>query len=182
MIVSTHSHPGSGASSMDATSANSSPPWWMVRLVEGHEVEHREATADLQPAPLDHEIVLGARPSVIVWPEAYSAEFALRPSDPPLELDFGTGVVVASGALVDAGYMLSAASTGAYGGMYVADVRIDDDEWLRPDTQEAVSASAVADDAMWDDDDEGPVWVSLADVAYRGGGVMGRRRGHRKGD
>ncbi len=87
-----------------------------------------------------------------------------------LGLDFGLNVTPAFGA-EPASRLIERMIHGAWG-----EVRDVYTAWLRPDSPQVVAAAETfVDDAEWEDSDDAPRWLSMSDLSYRGGGLMGRR-------
>lgn len=55
-----------------------------------------------------------------------------------------------------------------------------DDDWLWPDSPAEIAATTQPpDNSEWNQGDDAPTWMEVDAASYRGGGVMGRRRGRR---
>jgi hypothetical protein len=167
------------SSSMEHLTFDPSSPWWTGRLIasppQPMHVTHEEVTqgailvGDDQVAVVVH--VDPGDPSAILYQETNLA------IGPRYGLDFGHGVVVPSGAVANPKpEAWTALKEIAFAGV-AALHKPAGLEWLAPDSEADIAAATVGDDAEWDEDETGPTWVSLGDVSYRGGGVMGRRRG-----
>jgi len=161
-VFAVYRDPG-GGSSTEAISIMTSAPWWAGRIVG--------------PAERGYTIVREPEPAAFGVEMVPFQERELRaaPHHGRLELDFGEGVTVADRAMVGSGEIHVVTTNFLYGFFPVVDTP--EGDYLAPDSSEELAAASVADDSEWSDDDNGgPSWIALADLPYRGGGVMARLR------
>jgi hypothetical protein len=162
-VVAVHTDPGSG-SGTQACVVVGSPPWWAGRVVENASEEATPYTVVVNYKDVAREAIEASKKVVMVAPVRFS-------------LDLGSGVVMDEGALFGSADVHVVGSTFTYNAPGVGAEELD---YLAPDEPSAISAAQV-EDSEWDDDDDGPSWISLADLPYRGGGLMARLRSRSRG-
>ena len=172
-------------SSLGGVTFSGSSPWWAARLVAPPAGGFHVISAPGE-APEPTTVVEKSGDAIVRIVRIESQSPAINVydqgpvtfNDPRLDLDLGPGVIVASGA-VTAPARTHAIERVAWQGFLTTREGFEL-EWFAPDPS-TVPDATILDDAEWDEDEPAPTWISLADVSYRGGGVMGRRRGSTRG-
>lgn len=169
------------SASVKVVDAHESSPWWQGRLV------NFASPIDESPAAGSREISFAPSES-----EELSDLLQIRPADQPeamtrrrissyphegLRVDLGMGAISA----VVTGLMLGAEPAGlrrvSSEGLATLDTVADGDSLVADPAQVLAAAASPIDDAEWDEADDGPRWLALESIDYRGGGIMSRREG-----
>lgn len=145
--------------------STSSSPWWTTRLVEhmaADDVHHLDSGAIAGAVPVSMAESMVEAPSGALGGWESRGHSAHR-----WGLDLGLDITLALSAELATRLMQRAFET-TWRQVQMA--------WLIADPPQAIAAARpVPDDAEWDESDDSPRWLSLADLSYRGGGVMHRR-------
>lgn len=145
--------------------STSSSPWWTTRLVE------HMAAGDVHR--LDSGGIAGAVPMSMAESMVEASSGTLGGGESRGHsargwgLDLGLDITLALSAEL-ATRLIQRAFETSWRQVQTASLTADPPQVI-------AAARPVPDDAEWDESDDSPRWLSLADLSYRGGGVMRRR-------